>query len=61
MTDLSRVLAIIATPLLFGYIWYHPPVPSAGPDAARIVPGLVFGVFILAIGLFVEDDGGDAR
>lgn len=57
MTSLSRLASIVATPLLFGWIAYHPPYVG-GFYPSRIVPGLLFGVMVLGVGLLVE--GGDA-
>jgi len=56
LTSPSRIAAIVATPLLFTYIVVAPPVPSAGVYPERLVPGLVFGVIVLGIGLWVEPD-----
>ena len=56
MTSVSRLLSMVATPLLFGYVAYSPPIPSAGTYPERVVPGLLFGVILLGIGLVVEPD-----
>ena len=58
---MNRTLAKVATPLLFGFIFVHPAVPSAGVYPERFVPGVLFGLIVLAVGLHVEpdDQGGD--
>jgi len=56
--DLSPIALIVATPLLFAYIVVAPPVPSAGVYPERIVPGLLFGLVVLGLGLWVEPDDG---
>jgi len=56
MSMWSRIAAMVATPLLFAYIIVAPPVPSAGVYPERLVPGLVFGVVVLVIGLLVEPE-----
>lgn len=54
MTSLSRLAAIVSTPLLFAYIVVAPPVASADVYPERLVPGLLFGLVVLGIGLWVE-------
>jgi hypothetical protein len=54
--DLRRAFAIVGTPLLFGFVFYHPAVPSAGTYPERFIPGVLFGIVVLAVGLYVEPD-----
>lgn len=54
--SLRRLLSMVAVPLLFGFVFVHPAVPSAGVYPERFVPGLLFGLVVLGIGLLVEPD-----
>lgn len=56
MTDLRRLASMVAVPLLFGLIAYHPPYVE-GTYPSRFLPGVLWGVGVLAIALLVE--GGD--